>query len=223
VTVLLDDGTARDAIGALALLLLATGLISTGLHRIGSFITLVTIQGVLLSCCAAVAALASGEAHAYLALAMTIGVKAVGVPTVLTFALRRVRQRLEVESAISHKLAFVLAVGLALLAYLVAGPIARADAQIPPNALPAAVALVLLGLLTMAIRSSALIQVVGLVMAENGIYLAAVAVTRGLPLAVELGIAIDVLVGVLVMGLVTRHLERIFTSIDTDRLKALRG
>ena len=220
---LLDDGAARDLIGALSLLLLATGLLSTFVHRLGSFVVLVTVQGAILSGCAAVVALASGELHAFLALVMTVAVKVVGVPTILIFALGRVRQRVEVESTISHKLAFVLAVGLVLLAYLVAGPIARDDAQIPPNALPAAVALVLLGLLTMAIRGSALTQVVGLVMAENGIYLAAVAVTRGLPLAVELGIAVDVLVGVLVMGLVARHIERTFTSIDTGRLRALRG
>ena len=222
-SVLLDDGAARDTIGALALMLLATGLISTVLHRPGSFITLVAIQGVLLSACAATVALASGDAHAILALVVTVAVKVIGVPSVLTFAVRRVRLRLETDSALSHKLAFVIAVGLVLLAYLVAGPIARGDAEIPPNALPAAVALVLLGLLTMAIRSGALTQVAGLVMAENGIYLAALAVTRGLPLAVELGIAVDILVGVLVMGLVVRHIERTFTSIDTGRLRALRG
>lgn len=220
---LLDDGTAREAIGAFALLLLATGLVSTILHRPGSFITLVAIQGVLLSACAATVALTSGDAHAILALVVTIAVKVIGVPGVLEFAARRVRQRQETDSTISHKLAFVVAVGLALLAYLVAGPIARGDAAVPPNALPAAVALVLLGLLTMAIRSGALTQVTGLVMAENGIYLAALAVTRGLPLAVELGIAVDILVGVLVMGLVVRHIERTFTSIDTGRLRALRG
>lgn len=222
-TVFIDETTARDAIGVMALLLLATGLISTVLHRISSFITLVGVQGLLLAGCAAAVALATAEPHAYLALVVTVAVKIVGVPVVLTYALRRVRQRLEAESVISHKLAFVIAVGLALLAYLVAGPIARENAQIPPNALPAAVALLLLGLFTMAIRASALTQVVGLVMAENGIYLAAVAVTRGLPLAVELGVAVDILVGVLVMGLVTRHIERTFTTIDTSRLKALRG
>jgi hypothetical protein len=86
--VLLDAVTARDAISSLALLLLATGLFSTILHRIGSFITLLATQGVLLSGCAAVVALASGELHAYLALLLTIGVKVVGVPAVLTFALR---------------------------------------------------------------------------------------------------------------------------------------
>jgi hydrogenase-4 membrane subunit HyfE len=221
--VTLDAGFARDAIGALVLALLATALFSTVLHRLTSFITLLTVQGLLLGGCAAVVALASGEAHAWVALAVTIGVKVVGVPAVLTFALRRMRQRPEVESVISHKLAFVLAVGLVLLAYLVAGPLARVDEEVSPNALPAAVAMLLIGLLTMAIRGSALTQVVGLVMSENGIYLAAVAVTRGLPLAVELGVGLDILVGVLVMGLVAGQIERTFTSIDTSRLRALRG
>jgi hydrogenase-4 membrane subunit HyfE len=203
--------------------LIATGLVSTLLLRFSSFITLVAIQGLLLSGCALAVALATGELHAYLAFAMTVVVKVLGVPTVLTVALRRVRQRREVEPVISHKLAFVVAVGLTLLAYLVAGPIARAGAETAPNALPAAVTLLLLGLFTMAIRGTALTQVVGLVMSENGIYLAAIAVTRGLPLAVELGVGIDILVGVLVMGLVLRQLDVTFASIHTDRLKALRG
>jgi hydrogenase-4 membrane subunit HyfE len=215
--------TARDAIGTLALALLATGLIATFLQRLGSFITLLVVQGLLLAGCATVVALASGEPHAYLAVVITIGVKVVGVPAVLIFALQRVRQQHEVEAVISHKLAFVLAVGLVLLAYLVAGPIARVDHEIPPNTLPAAVALVLLGLFTMATCGTALTQIVGLVMAENGIYLAALAVTRGLPLAVELGVAVDVLVGALVMGLVARQIEHTFASISTGRLKALRG
>jgi hydrogenase-4 component E len=60
-------------------------------------------------------------------------------------------------------------------------------------------------------------------MSENGIYLAAIAITRGLPLAVELGVGVDILVGVLVMGLVVRQLDLAFASIHTDRLKALRG
>jgi hydrogenase-4 component E len=221
--VLFDLATARDVVDALSLCLIATGLVSTLLQRFSSCITLVAIQGLLLSGCAMAVALATGELHAYLALAMTVAVKLLGVPAVLTLALQRVRQRREVEPVISHKLAFVVAVGLTLLAYLVAGPIARAGSETAPNALPAAVTLLLLGLFTMAIRGTALTQVVGLVMSENGIYLAAIAVTRGLPLAVELGVGIDILVGVLVMGLVVRQLDLTFASIHIDRLKALRG
>ena len=220
---LLDLAIARDVIDALALGLIATGLVSTLVHRFSSFITLVAIQGLLLSGCATAVALASGETHAYLALAVTFVVKVLGVPAILMLALQRVRQRREVEPVISHKLAFVVAIGLTLLAYLVAGPIARAGSQAAPNALPAAVTLLLLGLFTMAIRGAALTQVVGLVMAENGIYLAAVAVTRGLPLAVELGVGVDILVGVLVMGLVARQIDLTFASTSTERLRALRG
>lgn len=220
---LLDAAATRDAIGVLALVLLGIGLLATLVHYLSTFIVLLAAQGVVLACCAGLLALEQGNLHAYAALVLTIGVKVIGVPLVLILALRRVRQRREAESAISHKVAFVLAVGLVLLAYLVAGPIAHADTAIPPNALPVSVAMLLLGGFTMAVRTSALTQVVGLVMAENGVYLAALAVTRGLPLAVELGVGLDVLVGALVMGLVARQIDLRFTSIDTSNLRALRG
>lgn len=220
---LLDPAQALRAIDALALLLLATGLASTLLHRLGSFVGLLAVQGLLLAGAAGAVALVSGELHAYAALVVTLAVKVTGVPALLAFALRRLPRHRDAQAVISHKSAFVLAVGLVLLAYLVTGPIARADALTTPNALPVAVALLLIGLLTMATRAAALTQVVGLVMSENGIYLAAVAVTRGLPLAVELGVGVDILVGVLVMGLVVRHIERTFATINTERLTALRG
>jgi hydrogenase-4 component E len=124
---------------------------------------------------------------------------------------------------LSRKLTFLLAIALILLAFYVTGPTSRVGGDVAPNALPAAVSLVLLGLLTMATRRKALAQVAGLVILENGIYLAALVVTRGLPLAVELGVAVDILVGVLVMGLVVQQIERTFATIDTDRLRALRG
>jgi hydrogenase-4 component E len=62
-----------------------------------------------------------------------------------------------------------------------------------------------------------------LVAMENGLYLAGLVVTRGLPLAVELSVAADVLVGIVVMTLVSRQIHLRFATIDTDRLQSLRG
>lgn len=219
----LDAATARAWIDTVSLLLMATALASTLLLRIESFVRLLAIQGILLGAAAGVVALSAGDLHAYLALAVTLAVKAVGVPLALTYALRRVGRRGGAGTVVARKLLFVLAVALALLAFYVTGPIARTEAGATPNALPSAMALLLVGLLTMCTRKTALAQVVGLVMLENGIYLAALVVTRGLPLAVELGVAVDILVGVLVMGLVVQQIERTFASMDTDRLRALRG
>ena len=220
---LLDSTASRSALDAVALLLLATALGSTLLLHMVSFVQLLALQGTLLAVAAGVVALAEPSLHSYAAVGVTAVVKAAGVPLVLGYAMRRVSHGGGAEVVISRKLTFVLAVALVLLAFYVAGPIASVGGDLTPHALPSAISLILLGLLTMSTRRKALAQVVGLVMLENGIYLAALVVTRGLPLAVELGVAVDILVGVLVMGLVVQQIERTFATIDTDRLRALRG
>jgi hydrogenase-4 component E len=213
----------RSVIDAVALLLLATAISSVLLQRLDAYIRLIVIQGLLLSGAAAAVALGSGEIHTYAALIVTFAIKPVAVPIVLSYALRHIKIKREVETVVSHKVGFVLACGLVLLAYYVSAPLASLGGGLTKNALPAAISLLLLGLFTMATRRKALTQVVALVMMENGVYFAAVVATRGLPLAVELGAAADILVGVIVMGLVTRQLQRTFDTIDTDHLQALRG
>jgi hydrogenase-4 component E len=223
VIVPVDAGASQSALDVISLLLLATALGSALLLRTQAFVRLLALQGVLLAAAAGAVALAEPTLHSYAAVAITALVKAVAVPLVLRLALRKVGRLGGTEIVLSRKLAFVLAVALVLLAFYVTGPITRAQSALMPNVLPAAVSLILLGLLTMATRRKALAQVAGLVMLENGLYLAALVVTRGLPLAVELGVAVDVLVGVLVMGLVVQQIERKIGTSDTDRLTILRG
>jgi hydrogenase-4 component E len=220
--VLLDQASARTAVDAISLGLLATALVSTLLLRTEAFVRLLVLQGVLLAAAAGAVALPEPSLHGIAALLVTIAVKVVGVPAILALAARRLGQQGGAEIIMSRKLALVAAVALALLAYYVTAPISRAAGDLTPNAMPAAVSLVLLGLFTMTTRKKALVQVVGLVMMENGIYLAALVVTRGLPLAVELGVAVDILVGVIVMGLVARQIQRAFAIVDVDQLTVLR-
>lgn len=219
----LDQDAVRAVIDALALLLLATALASVLLRRLDAYIALIAAQGLLLAGAAAAVALGTGEIHAYAALLFTIAVKPIAVPVVLSYALRHVRVKWEVETVVSHKLGVVLACGLVLLAYYASAPLAPLGGGLTKNALPAAISLLLLGLFTMATRRKALTQVVALVMMENGVYFAAVVATRGLPLAVELGAAVDILVGVIVMGLVTQQIQQTFETTDTDQMQSLRG
>src|SRR5439155_4936856 len=85
-----------------------------------------------------------------------------------------------------------------------------------------AIGLMLVGLLMMVTRRKALSQIFGLLTLENGIYLAALVATDGLPLAVELAVAFDVLVGALLMAILTQRISQTFQTINTDRLSALR-
>jgi hydrogenase-4 component E len=91
------------------------------------------------------------------------------------------------------------------------------------HALPVAVSLMLIGLGLMIGRRKALSQVAGLIIMENGVYLAALVATLGLPVAVELGVFFDLLIGVLLLGVLAYRINQTFDSLNIDRLRALRG
>jgi hydrogenase-4 component E len=117
----------------------------------------------------------------------------------------------------------LLGVGVVLVGYRAAGGLPLpALGPATAQAVPAAIALMLVGLLMMVTRRKALSQVLGLLTLENGIYLAALVATRGLPLAVELAVAFDVLVGALLLAILTQRISQTFRSTNTDRLNALR-
>jgi hydrogenase-4 component E len=219
----LSIASARDTIDTLALLLLLTSLGSVLVHRLDQSIALLAAQGALLAAVAIVVALQTGAIHAYIAVVVTFAVKALAVPGLLLHALRDVRLKQEAELVVSRRLALIIAIALLLVAYYAAGPLVALDPRFPRNALPVALAMLLIGMLIMLTRKQVLSQVIGLVAMENGLYFTALVVTRGLPLAVELGVAADVLVGVVVMTLVSRQIHRTFATINTDRLQSLRG
>lgn len=222
---LLSIAQASDVINAAALGLITIGIVSIFLRRLEAAIGLIALQGVLLSIAAISGALALADWHAWAAFLVTISIKVAAIPVVLRLLVRRLAVRREVELALPIKFAVPAALGLVLIAYRVTEPF-RHDSPAAfdaPDALPAALALLLLGLFTMIARRKALTQVLGLVTMENGLSLAAIAVTRGLPFAVELGVAMDVLTGVVVMGLVIHEINRQFATVDTDRLRSLRG
>jgi hydrogenase-4 component E len=213
----------RHILDLLASLLLVTALLSVLVRRLDYAIVLLAGQGVLLASTAGVVALTSGAFHAYIATAATLAVKGVGIPWLLFSGLREVRLKREVAMMVPHKLALPIAAALVLVAYDVTSRLGPLDTYSTHNVIPAAVAMLLVGLFTMLVRKKAISQVISLVAMENGVYLAAVVAIHGLPLMVEVGIALDLLMAVVVMGMVIREISRTFETINTDRLAKLRG
>ena len=210
-------------VDVLAVALLATGLVSVAVRRLDTAIWLLIGAGCLLAATGGVIAVATGAVHVYLAAALTLAVKAVVIPVILFRVLRAVHIRREVELVLSMRSALLLAMVGVLLAYRAAGSLNLPGAVPSQHALPVAVALVLIGLGLMIGRKKALSQIAGLMVMENGVYLAALVATLGLPVAVELGVFFDLLVGVLLLGVFAYRINQTFDTINTDRLRALRG
>jgi hydrogenase-4 component E len=118
--------------------------------------------------------------------------------------------------------AMLLCGALTLLGYIVARPFTVAANG--TNTFGVAIALVLTGFFLLINRRRAISQVLALLCAENGLFLAAISLTaHGMPLVVELGIFFDLFIGVMVLGILLYRIRATVGSIDVDRLNRLRG
>src|SRR3954447_22975956 len=166
--------------------------------------------------------------HLYIAAALTLLVKAILVPIALERLVARIGIPQEIEPVLNVPLSVVISGGLTLVGYVVAESFYRpeegqAAATLGHNALAVAISLFLIGFFMMINRRKALSQVLALLSLENGLFLAAISLTYGMPLIVELGVLFDVLVAVMVLGILVFRIRETFESMDVSRLRRLRG
>ena len=132
----------------------------------------------------------------------------------------------EIEPLINTPVSVVISGALTLVAYLVGESFYHPEAgqaSLGRNTLAVAISVFLIGFFMMLNRRKALTQVLALLTLENGVFLAAICLTYGMPLIVELGVFFDVLVAVLVLGILVYRIRETFESMDVSKLRRLRG
>lgn len=213
----------QGLVNFLITLILATVFLIIVTRHINSVIIAVMIQGLLLVVLCITLGWATGIHEMYIAALLTLVVKAGIIPFVLNKAVHRVAINRAVESFLSKRMMLLFAICLVFTSYLATGQVIGKGSGLIHEALPAAIALMLIGLLLMINLKFPIMQIVGLVVIENGIFLAGIGTTHGMPLVIELGIFMDILVGVLIMGVLVFQINRSFDTIDTENLRNLRG
>jgi hydrogenase-4 component E len=180
------------------------------------------IQSFALGGLAASVAYFTGSTQIYVVASLTIGLKAFLIPRMLAYVMKRIKVEKEVDPLLNIPSSLLVSGGLAVLAYYVTEPLIVHGEAITRNVLALSLAVVLIGLFVMISRRKAITQVVGLLIMENGLFMAAISVTYGMPLIVELGIFFDVLIAVLIMGVFAFRINNTFDSLDTSFLRRLR-
>jgi hydrogenase-4 membrane subunit HyfE len=217
----MTDATA--AVDGIAIALLGVALFSVTIRGLVAGVWLLVVQSALLALVAAVMAVSSGAGHMWAAALLTLVVRAAAVPAVLLWILRAVALRRETRPLLSTRHGLILAVALTLVAFFAAGRLELSDAFPARDALPVSLALIFIGLLLMVTRRKAVSQLIGLITIENGIFLAGLIATLGMPLFVEIGIFFDLLVAVGVTAVLTLRINEHFDTMNTDQLRRLRG
>jgi hydrogenase-4 component E len=203
-------------------LLLLTCFAIVAQRRLMACVDLFALQSVFLAVTAMLVAYLTGIHHIYVAAVLTIAIKAVILPRILKKIVRQLNVQREVISYVNIPAGLLLCGGLVILAFFITQPIAHLGFLLTQDSLAIALAIVLIGFFVMITRQKAVTQVIGFLVMENGLFLAATAAAYGMPLIVELGIFFDVLVAGLIVGIYTHQIQGAFGSVDTGRMKALK-
>jgi hydrogenase-4 component E len=207
----------------MAALMLVMQLLLVVENMLLTSIRLYAIQSFFLACIAGVIAWSNNAVDVYVVAALTITGKVIFLPWLLNRQVRRIQILQEIEPLFNPPTSMLLCGAFTLLGYLVARPFTSLE-RLGNNTLAIAIALVLTGFFLMINRRKAITQVLALLTVENGVMLAAIALTTyGMPLVVEFGIFFDVLVAVMILGILAYRIRETFASMDTSKLNQLKG
>jgi len=205
---------------AALLLLVAFGMLSQ--RRVLSLINLFATQGLILTISTAVVAYSSHQHHLYYSAALTLVLKVILLPWILHRLIRKLNVKWDIETLFNIPATMLIGIALVIFAFNLAAPISQMAGTITKSTLGIAMASVLLSFLMMITRSKAVPQVIGFLAMENGLFFAATSATYGMPMVVELGIALDVLVGMFILGIFFFQIRETFDSLDLKHMEKLK-
>jgi len=205
---------------AAILLLLAFAMLSQ--RRILSLINLFAAQGFVLFLSTMLVAWLTGQNHLYGSAALTLALKVIALPWILHRLIRRLEVKWDVETLLNIPSVMLVGIVLVILAFNLALPISQLAGTVTRSTLGIALACVLLSFLMMITRSKAVPQVIGFLSMENGLFFAATGAVYGMPMVIEFGVALDVLVGALILGIFVFEIRERFDSVDTRHLERLK-
>lgn len=217
----MDVSLLNGLLNALFVLVLMLNLFALGNGRILSVIRIVAVQGFLLGLLPLLIHqhLTVPEAISSVA---TITLKAFVIPAMMVKALRDVRIKREVEPLLGLLPSTVLGALSIAVTFLAFSSVSSASDGNASLIIPTALSTVLVGFILLTTRFKALSQVLGYLVLENGIYIFSLLLVEAIPLVIEMGMLLDLFVSVFIVSIITNHINRAFSSLDTRNLAALK-
>ncbi|MFA5038653.1 MAG: hydrogenase [Candidatus Omnitrophota bacterium] len=205
----------------LFLILISTYLM-TSAKRVPALVRSFQYQSFGLFLATLIEAAREGSPGLYAIAALVFILKVSLIPRVLLAVARKIKANEDLGLLINPQLSLFMALTLTYVSWIFAGQLVSSGGE-GKTMLAIAFFVVLAGLFLMIFRMTALAQVIGLCVMENGLFLLAASISGGMPFFVEIAIFFDVLVSVLIMGFFVYRINRLFTHIDVDKLTRLKG
>ena len=205
-----------------AALMLLIGFAMLAQRRILALINLFMWQGLMLFLSTLFVAITTYQDHLLWSAGLTLILKVILLPWILHRLIRRLSIKWDVETMINIPTTMLIGIVLVIIAFNVAAPISQLSGTILRATIGIALACVLLAFLMMITRSKAVPQVIAFLSMENALFFAATSASYGMPMVVELGVALDVMVGMVVLGVFFFQIREQFDSLDIRHMERRR-
>jgi hydrogenase-4 component E len=203
--------------------MLVSAFLMVGQKALFTAIRLYGLQSLLLGGVAAAIAVAEGRPELFVTAAIAIALKALLIPWFLMRTVDRIGIHREIEPFLNVPASFLVCLGLTVVGYRVSTAFPAGTRGVSHHLIGMALSMLLIGIVLMVTRKKAITQILALLTVENAVFLVAVGVTSGMPLVVELGIAFDVILAVVILAILVRRIVDRFESMDVSRLSKLKG
>jgi len=206
----------------LAALILLTAFAMLVQRRMYALLHLFAWQGLFLAVSTALVGFVAKTHHLYISSVLTLAIKVVLLPYILHRLIQNLKIHKEVETVVNVPTTMLMGIALVIFSYHLTAPIRELSTLVTKSTLAVALATVMLGLLMMITRRHAVTQIIGFLAVENGLFFAATSATYGMPLVVELGVALDLLIAAFIFGIFFFHINTTFDSLDVDQMARLK-
>src|SRR5579884_748779 len=200
-------GISTQVLQVLGALLLLTAFATVAARHINGAIGIYAIQSFALAMVAV----------------LTVIVKCGAIAWILRNVTNRLHLQREARPYLTIPVSLLICALLTLLAFFTSPAVVAPGTFLNEPPLAISIAMVLIGLFLLSSRRHAVIQVIGLLTIENGLFSGAIAIAYGMPLIVEFGILFDILIAVIVMSLLVTLIQRELITADTANLQRLKG
>jgi hydrogenase-4 component E len=212
-----------DTFEALAMLSAVLGILILGTNALKTNLTFYSLHTAAIAAETAWIGYITKEEHLFWIAFGVFAIKAVSIPIFLRWVIRKIDVGTDSGAFITAPLSMHLGALTVGLSYLISQQISGLGGDLDTRlASTAAMSILFTGVLLMLTRRAAISQIVGFLVLENGIYLFTVTQTHGMPLLVEMGLLLEVLVAVMITGLLLFNIKRSFEHIDVSQLTELK-
>lgn len=203
--------------------MLVSAYLMVGQKALFTTIRLYGVQSLLLAIVAITIGISESRQELFVTAALTVVLKTILIPWFLMRTVDRIGIHREIEPFLNVPVSLLICLALTVVGYRVSTGFEEGAQRVTHHLIGVALSLLLIGLFLMVTRKKAITQILALLTVENAVFLVAVGVTTGMPLIVEFGIAFDVMLAVLVLGILVQRIVGRFESMDVSRLSNLKG